>query len=180
MSKNKTLYNKLYNKLYESIDWDKEKSFPLKINSETKIKIDDDRILSILIEKFPPNGGEYVFGSGSKLNKDFSERGDYYNLGFAINGQGTQHTKSDYKVLSQVLRMVVSSTLDFIKAKKPNFIMIVTQGENNKELSKKLSIYASIMSNNEPLLNSLGYTWGRDKTKSKQDYIYILKNNNNN
>jgi hypothetical protein len=97
----------------------------------------------------------------------------YYNLGFDVDEAQTQVAKTDYKTLSKILGIVVKSTLEWIKKNKPDVVTMIPEGGSDKEFEKKLSIYYSILYNNNDLLSSIGYTADRGVTSTSRPFVYI-------
>jgi len=160
----------LYEQLAEAIDFENAPALPLKPGTVTQTNIQGLN-LDIQIEHFPPDYIMY-FRPGTILYNKFND--NYYNIGFGIDEAGIQVQKTDYKVLASILGVVVKSTLRWIKENKPDVLTILPVGGTDREFSKKISIYASILQKNQNLLDSLGYTWDYYKFRSGNG-IYIAK-----
>ena len=164
--------DRLYNILKESIDFENAVSLPIKVNTETRFNIEGLDV-GIRIERFPEEGKVY-FPPNAILYKNFNPE-TYYNLGFDIQDSTSQLIKTDYKTLSKILGVVVKSTLNWIKQNKPDVLMMIPDGSSSREFEKKLSIYASILNNNEQLLNSIGYSWDKGRIYNGKMCLFITK-----
>jgi hypothetical protein len=164
--------NRLYNILKESIDFENAQSLPIKTNTETRFDIEGLNV-GIRIEQFPKEGKVY-FPSNTILYKNFNPK-TYYNLGFDVQDSTSQLIKTDYKTLSKILGIIVKSTLNWIKQNKPEVLTIMPDASSDREFEKKLSIYASILNNNESLLNSIGYSWDKGRIFDGKLGLFIKK-----
>jgi len=164
--------NRLYNILKESIDFENAVSLPIKLNTETRFDIEGLDV-GMRIEQFPEEG-KVFFSPNTILYKNFNPK-TYYNLGFDVENLTTQTFTSDYKTLSKILGVIVKSTLNWVKQNKPKVLTIAPDSSSDKEFEKKLSIYASILNNNEQLLNSIGYSWDKGKIFNGKTGLFIIK-----
>lgn len=165
--------NRLYNILKESIDFENAQAVPIKTNTETRVNIEGLDV-GIRIEQFPNEGYRVYLPPKTTLYKNFNPK-TYYNLGFDISDLTTQTFKSDYKTLSKILGIIVKSTLNWIKQNKPEVLTIMPDADSDREFEKKLSIYASILNNNESLLNSMGYSWDKGRIFGGKLGLFIKK-----
>ena len=163
-------YTKLYKKLEESIDFENAPAISLNVNNISRRKIEGFDV-GIQIEKYTEDHKPY-FRPGSILYNNFNHN-KYYNLGFDVDEAQTQVAKTDYKTLSKILGIVVKSTLEWIKKNKPDVVTMIPEGGSDKEFEKKLSIYYSILYNNNDLLSSIGYTADRGVTSTGRPFVYI-------
>lgn len=162
-------YGKLYNLLKESIEWDKAAVYSLKLNSKTNFEIEGYKV-GMMIENFPEDKID-LLRKGSILYNNYNSK-TYFNFGFDINGETTQQYKTDYKILSKILGVVVKSLFKWIKENNPEVITIFADGDSERENKKKLSIYGSILQGNESQLKSMGYTFGGNMGS---DFLTIRK-----
>jgi len=160
----------LYDQLSEAIDFENAPALPLKPGVTTQIDIQGLN-LDIQVEQYPPDYISY-FRPGTILYNKFND--NYYNIGFGIDEAGIQVQKTDYKVLAKILGVVVRSTLQWVKQNKPDVLTLLPVGGTDREFSKKLSIYASILQKNQNLLDNLGYTWDYYKFRTGNG-LYIAK-----
>ena len=165
--------NRLYNILKESIDFENAQAVPIKTNTDTRVNIEGLDV-GIRIEQFPNEEYKVYLPPNTILYKNFNPK-TYYNLGFDINDLTTQTFKSDYKTLSKILGIIVKSTLNWIKQNKPDVLTILPEGGSDREFERKISIYASILNNNESLLNSMGYSWDKGKIFNGKLGLFIKK-----
>jgi len=164
--------NRLYNILKESIDFENAPSLPIKTNTETRFDIEGLDV-GIRIEQFP-NESKVYFQPNTILYKNFDPK-TYYNLGFDVQDSTSQLIKTDYKTLSKILGVIVKSTLNWVKQNKPDVLTIMPDARSDREFEKKLSIYASILNNNESLLNSIGYSWDKGRIFDGKLGLFIKK-----
>jgi hypothetical protein len=68
--------------------------------------------------------------------------------------------KTNYRVLSKILGVVVKSLFEWIKYNNPKIITVFASGNDSREERKKLSIYGSILQGNSKELKELGYVFG--------------------
>jgi hypothetical protein len=172
MSNKWVKYSKLYGILKESINWEEAKSYPLKLNQKTNFDVDGYNV-GMMIQNFTENE-KYRLKKGSILYNNFNPK-TYFNFGFDINGETVQQFKSDYKVLSKILGIVVKSLFNWIKENDPEIIYTFADGKTEREKKKKLAIYGSILQGNESTLKSMGYVFSGNM---EGDSITIIKYGN--
>jgi hypothetical protein len=160
----------LYEQLSEAIDFENAVALPLQVDTLTQVNIQGLN-LDMQVEHFPPDYKNY-FRPGTILYSKFND--NYYNIGFGIDEAGIQVQKTDYKVLANILGVVVKSTLQWLKKNKPDVLTLLPVGGTDREFNKKLSIYGSILQKNQNLLDTLGYTWDYYKFTSGKG-LYVAK-----
>lgn len=165
-----TMY-KIYSIIKESIDYENAQSIPLKINQKV-IKDINGYNLGIVVEKIG-NEHKNIFPKTSGLYINFDPN-TYYNVGFDIDGKVEQTQKTDYKVLSKILGVVIKSTIDWIKTNQPEVITIFADGATPKEREKKLNIYGSVLAGDRYKLENIGYHWDFI-TLNGEKGLYIAK-----
>lgn len=149
-------YGKLYKILEESIDWSNAKTLPLELNKKTNFIVDGYPV-AMMIEPFDLNY-KHMLHVGSILYNDFNPN-TYYNFGFDINDKTYQQYKTNYRILSKILGIVVKSLFNWIKNNNPEVVIIFADSQDIREKRKKLSIYGSILQGNENYLHTLGYSF---------------------
>lgn len=166
-------YGKLYRILEESIDWNKAKSYSLKLNQRTEFQLDGINA-GMMIEKFDERYKDKL-RKGSILYNNFNPN-TYFNFGFDIYGETNQQLKTDYRFLAKILGIVVKSLFEWIKQNNPEVITVFSDADNEREKKKKLSIYGSILQGNEDELRRMGYTFGGNMGS---EFLTIKKYNKN-
>lgn len=163
-------YNKLYKILKESIDWENAEEISLTTNQFSDFEVDGYNV-GMKIENFPESERNF-FPQNSILYNEFNSK-TFYNFGFDIDGKIEQQYKTNYRILSKILGIMVKSLFNWIKQNNPSVIVVFPSGKDDRENKKKLSIYGSILQGNKDELESMGYIFSGNMGRTQ--YLTIIK-----
>ena len=164
----------------EVVDFSKVKTIPVVPGFRTTFEHDGVEY-GILVEPigeedldiFPP-ATRKVFEK--QYGPEFKE---LYNFGFDREGTNDRVKKYGAKELIFPLAVIVGSLIEWIEKRKPGLVTIIAAGGDQEEISKKISLYGSLLRRESDTLKRLGYTWDSFIGNKVGKSIYIRKVENN-
>lgn len=172
MSTRILLLEKISNMLDESIDIDKVKSIPLKLDDRVSFEHDGYEY-GMMIQKIE-NENRSIFPKIFTLPKNLE---GYYNFGFDVNGLTAREETKSYKEIAKPLSIIIKSLLDWMQNNNPYLITVFADSKTTEEKVKKIGLYGTILHREKNRLESLGYYWDFFNSPSYGKSIYLKKLN---
>jgi hypothetical protein len=135
-------------------------------------KTEDEYEVNVDITAWPPSlYKQFKFPPVVELNNN-----PIYNIGYSIEGQGSQFMKSNYKILIKILKtvsLIVEHHINKLDSQNPIFTLFAEdkKGKGHDDTQKTL-IYKEILSKNLPPNYRIGFG---DYIPLNVKFIYITK-----